>query len=524
MKVRIPILLLLTGWVGLVMAASNATDWNQWRGPLRNGVLPDKTKLADSWSKDGLKKLWESEMIPGNDEGGHGSPVVAGDRVYLSVVWHSDVPSETRTITDLVMRQLGYQNPRAMGKELADKMEAARESLSPQMRGKKLEDFSNKWIEENLSKRQRATMSGFVKGRFKKGRLAIPLPDFEKLQDMVDKPFANDAAFKKWLDEQGFSDNVKQQVINAVPPTMRVAQDTIICLELGTGKTLWKAALPGEPKGRNCSSTPVVAAGKVFAMGSTHLICVDAEKGEVLWSEPLPSKAPGSSPLYADGLVIINAGKLTAYDAVTGKQMWQEAKVGGSNSSPVAWTKDGQTLVILNSRNNISAHELKTGKQVWTAPGGGDSTPAIVDDTLAVQTRNTSLGLVAYKLKLDGAEQLWKFPMDAVRTQSSPVIYNGNVYLMDDGSHYCLSLASGEVRWKQTVPSAISSPLIADGKIFVMMNNGNNLEMLKATPDERLELGKAHVKALWCPSPTISKGRLIVRTQDKLVCYDLTNS
>jgi len=505
----------------ICLSLATAADWNQWRGPGRNGVLPESPKLANEWPAEGPKKLWESEMIPGNDEGGHGSPVVMGKRAYLSVVWHTDVPSETRTITDLVMRNLGYQNPGGLGKELAAKMEADREALSPQLRGKKLDEYIEQWIEANLNKRQKQLMSGFVSGRFKKGKLAIPLEDYEKLNAIEDKPFATEAAFKKWLDDEGFADHVKQQVLEKVPPTQRVAEDVVICLDLETGKTIWKAAAPGEPKGRNCSSTPVVADGKVFAMGSTHLYAVDADKGKTLWSMPLPAKAPGSSPLYMDGVVVINAGKLTAYDATSGKLLWQEAKIGGGQSSPVAWKKDGKTLVIFNGRNELTAHDLKTGAIAWRTEGGGDATPSIVDDTLAVQTKNAKLGLVAFKLKLDGVEELWKFPLEVVRTQSSPIIYNGNVYLMDDGYHYCVSLASGEVRWKQPVPSTISSPLIADGKVFVMMNNGNNIQMLKATADQRVELGKANVRALWCPSPTISQGKLLVRTKDRVVCYDL---
>ncbi len=505
----------------ICLSLATAADWNQWRGPGRNGVLPESPKLANEWPAEGPKKLWESEMIPGNDEGGHGSPVVMGKRAYLSVVWHTDVPSETRTITDLVMRNLGYQNPGGLGKELAAKMEADREALSPQLRGKKLDEYIEQWIEANLNKRQKQLMSGFVSGRFKKGKLAIPLEDYAKLNAMEDKPFATEAAFKKWLDDEGFADHVKQQVLEKVPPTQRVAEDVVICLDLETGKTIWKAAAAGEPKGRNCSSTPVVADGKVFAMGSTHLYAVDADKGKTLWSMPLPAKAPGSSPLYMDGVVVINAGKLTAYDATSGKLLWQEAKIGGGQSSPVAWKKDGKTLVIFNGRNELTAHDLKTGAIAWRTEGGGDATPSIVDDTLAVQTKNAKLGLVAFKLKLDGVEELWKFPLEVVRTQSSPIIYNGNVYLMDDGYHYCVSLASGEVRWKQPVPSTISSPLIADGKVFVMMNNGNNIQMLKATADQRVELGKANVRALWCPSPTISQGKLLVRTKDRVVCYDL---
>src|ERR1043165_7708693 len=71
---------------------------------------------------------------------------------------------------------------------------------------------------------------------------------------------------------------------------------------------------------------------------------------------------------------------------------------GGRNGSPVAWTKDGRTLAICNSRNGLVAVDLKSGAIAWTAPGGGDSTPAISGDTLAVQVKDSKIGFVAYKL------------------------------------------------------------------------------------------------------------------------------
>ena len=297
----------------------------------------------------------------------------------------------------------------------------------------------------------------------------------------------------------------------------------MICLDLSTGKTLWKAAVPGEPKGRNCSSTAAVAEGKVFAMGSTNLFAVDADTGKVCWSVALPSKAPGSSPLAVNGVVVINTGKLTAYDAATGKQLWQQAKIGGGNSSPTAWQKNGRTLVLANARNDLSAVDLKTGDVVWSTACGGDSTPAIVGDTLVVQSKTAKIGLLAVRLTFEGAESLWNFPIDALRTQSSPILHDGHVFLMDDGNHYCLKLSDGKVAWQQPVPSTIASPALADGKIFVMVNNGNNIQMLKASTTERVELGKANVRALPCPSPTIAHGRLVVRLKDRLRCYDLTD-
>ncbi len=498
-----------------------ASDWNQWRGPLRNGVLPESVPLLDAIPSSGLQELWDSENIPSNDDGGLGSVVVANGKVYLSVVWQSDVPSETRTINDLVMRQLGYQSTGGLGKELVTKMEATRESLPPTLRGKKLDEFADQWIEENLERKQKMLFKGFISSRFKKGPLAIPLADLDALQAMVDKPFPTESAFKKWVESQTFADFVKQAVLEAVPPTKRVAEDTVICLDLATGKLLWKTSAPGEPKGRFCSSTPAVMDGKVYALGSTRAYCMDAATGKQLWSAPLPAKAPGASPLVAEGALVANAGRLAAWDASNGKKLWEQQKVGGGNGSPVLWRSGGKTFVICNGRD-LSAVDLATGAIAWSVPAGGDSTPAIVDDNLAVQSKSSSIGLVVYRLAAAGAQKLWNHPIDAVRTQSSPIIYEGRVFLMDDNVHYCWDLATGKLAWQAPVQATISSPALADGKIFVLINNGNNLQVLKAAGAERVELGKANVRAQWVPSPTIAEGKLLLRMKDKVRCFDLT--
>src|SRR5688572_28919762 len=101
----------------LSVNAFAAADWPQWRGPSRNGVLPEGPRLLEAVPPEGFPSLWESELIPSNDEGGLSSPVVADGRVYLSVVWHSDVPSETWQISELVLRQLGHQSVRALPPE-----------------------------------------------------------------------------------------------------------------------------------------------------------------------------------------------------------------------------------------------------------------------------------------------------------------------------------------------------------------------------------------------------------------------
>jgi outer membrane protein assembly factor BamB len=511
--------LVLTAASLLFTAVVPASDWPQWRGPLRNGIAVDSPRLLDAIPEAGLKELWESEAVPANDEGGLGSPVAAGGKVHLGVVWHRDVPSETRQIDDLVLRRMGHMATNEMSAETVAEMEKTRQSLSPTMRGKKLDDFTAEWIAKHLNKKQEQLYSTLVARRFKQGALAIPLEVFAALDKHKDHIFPNDAEMKKWLDAQGWSDAVKQQIIAAVPPTERVAEDAVICLDLASGKTLWTTKLPGAPVGRGGSATVCVAGGKVYSVASKRVWCVDAASGKVVWETPIGKgkRGIGSSPLVADGVVVVNADGVQTFDAATGKPLWHEAKAGGSNSSPVIW----KGFVLCNGRNELQAFDLKNGSVAWTAPGGGDSTPAIAGDMLAMQAKGAALGLVAYRLAADGATKLWNFPIDGRRTQASPIIHEGHVYHMEDNVHYCFDLATGAQKWQAPAQSTIASPTLADGKIFVMANNGNSLLAIKATPGERVELGKATVRAQWVPSPCIADGKVVLRMKDKLKAWDL---
>lgn len=98
--------------------------------------------------------------------------MVSDGRVIVGLVWHRDVPSETRQIGELVLRQLGQQSVKSLGKELVEEIEKARESLPPTLRGKKLEEFAQKFVEENFDAKQRLLNRGWITKRFTKGKVA----------------------------------------------------------------------------------------------------------------------------------------------------------------------------------------------------------------------------------------------------------------------------------------------------------------------------------------------------------------
>ena len=502
--------------------AGRANDWPQWRGPQRDGNQIETSPLADQWPASGIKRLWDSEEIPADDDGGFGSPIVVGGKVYVSVVWHRDVETETRAIDDLVMRQIGYQSVAGWPKETVESMEKTRRELDPKLVGAEYEKIVQDWLEKNLDAKKRQTTSGFVRGRFNRRGDAIPLEVYDRLLTVSKKRFPNQAALEQWVNEQNFGEKIAKEIIAAVPPTMKQADDVVLCLDLATGKTLWKFSVSGESTGRMASSTPCFADGKVYALGSLNCYAVDAQTGKQIWAASLPAKGPASSPLVAKGILVVNAGKLVAFDAATGKQLWIQPKAGGGNASPVVWRNGEKCVVICNGRA-LTGVDLESGELLWTAPGGGDCTPALAGDQLAVQTSNAQVGILAGKLTPSGFVQAWNVPYDPLRSQSSPLIVDGRVYLMDDNIHWCLDLATGKELWKEKVPSStISSPVFADGKAYLLVNGGSKVMMLKPSPEKRVQLGLASVRALGVPSPAIAEGKLVVRGRKGISCYSLT--
>ncbi len=504
--------------IGLATLAH--ADWPQWRGPDRTGVSQDTTPLISSLPEEGFRQIWSSLEIPSDHYGGHSSPVVAGDLVVLSVVWHQRVESEVREIDTEVMQKF---NHRGVPKELGLKMEEARLNLSPRLRGEKLEEFIENWNKENLTPEQQIALGSWVGSRFKAGKSAVGLEWLDKISDRQNKPFPNAAALAAWLDEEKFPPDVKQMVIDAVPNTIKVAKDTIIALNLNTGDVAWKFESEGAPVGRRASATPSVLGGRVYAMGSTHLYCLGLADGGLVWKAPLVSPGPGSSPLVADGRVYVASGRAAAYDAESGEKLWETREVRAGDGSPTWWTPDGVApQVVINGSQALYGLEPATGKVLWEAEGGSQSTAVASGNHLVIYSGKEGVGLRVYEHVAGGAPKaLWSHYWLTRRYTGTPIVHNGVIYAMCGEKHLCFDLVSGKKHWEETVNSTISSPILIDGKIFIQENNGTHIRVVKADPSSYQQLARGKAAAMSCATPALAKGRLIVRQKDKLVAFDV---
>jgi outer membrane protein assembly factor BamB len=504
----------------LLFTLPASADWPQWRGPDRSGVSKDPTPLLSSLPETGFKQNWVSGEIPSDHYGGHSSPVVSGGKVFLSVVWHKRIPSESREIDTEVMQVFNY---RGVKPDLARKMEEARLNLSPRLRGDKLEEFINKWNSENLSAEEQISLGSWVGSRFKAGKAAIGLEWLDKINSKQNKPFPSPAALAAWLDEEKFPPDLKQKVIDAVPNTIKVANDTVLALDAATGKELWRFESEGSPVGRRASATPAVVEKKLYAMGSTHLYCVDTESGKQLWKSPLPSNGPGSSPLVADGKVFVTASKVAAYDGTTGEKLWENKEIRAGDGSPTWWTPaTGKPQIVVNGNSALFGLDPTTGNKLWEAPGGSQSTPVASGDYLVIYSGQEGVGLRTYQYQADAAPKaLWSHYWLTRRYTGTPVVADGLVYAMCGEKHLCFDLVTGQKHWEETINSTISSPLLVDGKLFIQENGGTHIRIVKADPTAYQMLARGKAAAMSCATPAIANGQLFVRQKDKLVAFDI---
>lgn len=496
------------------------SSWTQWRGSSRDGHADSNLDLLTQWTDTNPPVLWESDEIPSNDYGGFSSVISDSKRAYLSLVWHRDVSTETRTISELVLRKVGARKLN-LPPELVQKAEADRHSLSPRLRGTKLDEWIDAWILKNLDLKQRLSQGENLASRFRKGRLALDAKVISELFKVKNKVFLNQSALDQWLSDQNFDQGTREKILQAVPPTKQVAEDVVIALDLNSGTVLWKTSLDSVPTGRKSSSTPCLANGKIFAVGSERIYCLDSKSGSPIWEKNLPTQEVASSIMPHNNSVVLLAGNLRAYSQENGTLLWENNMVRGKAASPAIWKTPNDEIILCNSNKSVVAVNPTDGSTRWEGPGGGSSTPVCNKNIALVHGKDETVGLIAYQLKKGEIEELWRVPKLTRRTDSSPILYDGHAYLIGAGIRMCVSLKSGEVLRKVSAKHDISSPIMINGKILAYEINGTFLKVIDSNPKNFNEIVKFKVNALKCTSPSLAGSKLLIRGENNIVCYEL---
>lgn len=334
----------------------------------------------------------------------------------------------------------------------------------------------------------------------------------------------------------------------------RGENELCVCYDIETGRELWTHAdavrFSSPQGGVGPCSTPTVHDGKVFTQGATGILnCLDAATGQRVWTHntledagsPNLSWGQCGSPLIVEDLVIVSPGSndlasqanksaVIAYHRGRGEKVWATGSRIGSYASPHFATLSGVRQVLVYDGLGLMALSPENGHELWkfdwtNNPQVNAAQPILVDEQRVLIGSGYGQGSVLIGFHQDDksgsndANALWQ-------SKQFKLKFNGGVrrgdyfFGLDEGMLTCLSLQSGQRRWKQG-RYGYGQLLLVKDKLLILTEEGD-VVLVPATPESPRELARFHaIDGKTWNHPVLSHGRLLVRNSDEAACFDL---
>ena len=340
------------------------------------------------------------------------------------------------------------------------------------------------------------------------------------------------------------------------------ASEVVLCWDLETGEEIWRHTYDctySDSQGSGPRSTPTLADGKLYTVGATGVIhCLGAASGKVLWQHDLLKEfnarniqwGASLSPLVDSGLVFANpggpgGGSLAAFRKDTGDLVWKVGDDPAGYSSPLAETIGGVRQVIYFTGTHLRGVTAATGKLLWefrwqTDHNVNAATPIhfravkgdqLLDYVFISSSYGKGCALVKIEGNSSGAFQARSvYQGTQMKNHFSTCVRSGmNVYGFDDASLVCMNLQTGATLWKQSgfqkgsllLTRDFDSPAPKPDRLIILGETGR-LALAEATPEQYVELAKFQALGRRCwTMPVLADGRLIVRDEEQVKCFDL---
>jgi len=318
-------------------------------------------------------------------------------------------------------------------------------------------------------------------------------------------------------------------------------------LDRSDGKRVWSTGVGpagGHAKVPGPRSTPATDGRAVFALGQHgDLVAVRVTDGREVWRKSLMKDFGGGVPHFSysespllDGDIVVctpggPGGSLVALKTDTGEKVWQseEVKDPAQYASLVPADFGGVRQYLLVTLQSVAGIGAKDGKLLWRVDRneGRDvvATP-VYRDRLVFVAGGYEAGCGAFQITPADS----RFPVDKVYSGRQMENHYGGVILVGDhlygtdkSSLKCIELMTGTVVWQDRSVGR-GSVAYADGHLVVRGERGS-IALVEANPSGYKEKGRflpphEQNNRCWTP-PTLHGGRLYVREQDALYCYDV---
>ena len=389
---------------------------------------------------------------------------------------------------------------------------------------------------------------------------------------------------------------------------------TVFCFDAATGEEHWRTPMEtGElpaiiPPNVPASSTPAADDERVYVHVDTiGLMALDAQDGRVVWKQPLQTPfflmgwgAAWSPIVYEDMVIFCQeddlAPFLVAFDKKTGDQRWrtERPEMLAGYSVPVLCTADGRTDLVIAGTGKLKGYDPRTGEELWSCNSllrTIMSSPVVVDDIIYItsQSYGDTNRVLKYALlewkdtnqdaklgkdelpeafhekfekgdadqdgflvddEIDRAFQaptnmvgggnilqairgggsgdvtathmIWNLDNPAPSNIVSPLVSDGRLFVVKKGGiSASFDAETGETVWEKkrirNFGNYYASPVAGDGKIYVVGENGI-VVVIKDAPELEV-LAKNDLGEPCIATPAIANNRLYFRTMNKLYCF-----
>jgi outer membrane protein assembly factor BamB len=318
----------------------------------------------------------------------------------------------------------------------------------------------------------------------------------------------------------------------------------LLCVDRKQGKILWdKEVKPKLPEANYAgfllnhgyaSSTPATDGERVYVFyGKTGVFAYDFT-GRQLWQADVGTEThdwgTGTSPLLYKDLVIVNAGvergSLLALDKKTGKEEWKTGGLTGCWASPVlVEVPGGKPELVLNCPNTMRAFDPDSGKEIWRCSTIQEFylCPTVVSKdgvVYAIGARAHTAVAVKAGGKGDVTKTNLLWTKGVGSNVTSPAVHGEHLYWVDDGGvAYCLKASNGDKVYQERLGGGVyASVTVADGKLYVVTQQGGTYVLAAGPKFEQLAHNKLSDDSIFNGSPAVSGGQIFLRSDRRLYC------
>ncbi len=362
-----------------ISVSVQAQNWPQFRGPGASGVVEGQHTPPSSWDAEKSENLRWKSLIPGL---AHSSPVVWGDKVFITTAVSDDAKPETRyglygdvapVKNDPKHAWKIYALDKRTGKILWERV--AYEGLPKVKRHPK----------STHADPTPATNGKYVIALFgSHGLYAYDLNGkllWKQDLGVLDAGWFYDPDYQ-W--EYGASPTIYKNLVIVQADIQK--NSFIAAYDIKTGKRVWMTPREEIPSW----STPTVYEGKTRAElitnGTRSIRGYDPNTGKELWRLGPNSEVATPTPIFAHDLIYVTTGYRVIqpiYAIRPGASGDISLKEGKDSSEFIAWSKTrggpymptpviyGDLLYVVSNQGVLTTYNAKTGERVYQERLGG---------------------------------------------------------------------------------------------------------------------------------------------------------